>query len=170
MKTRNRSLIIATAVMCLLMGSLISGDEPVGQRQRDQNRYHIASAHDTMILLDSVTGDTWILDSHQESGKRQWLAIAREEAAGKTLPGKIEQATQKNRIAMAVEYAQEADAVIVRGNVDDIVRAVELLQESAFASKMNVNFFRDVDLGHIAVKGRKTDIPEIKRLVLTDKN
>lgn len=170
MKTKTCLLITAATVISLFLASSISADEPLTQRQHNNNRFRIASVHDTVILLDSATGDTWMLDDSRDGGKRQWLAITRQIAAVKPLSGKSVRAAQANPIVLAVEFAPEADAIIVRGTVNDIVKAIELLQGSDFAPRMTVNFFSDLDLGHIAVKGQRTDAQEIKRLVLTDKH
>ena len=76
------------------------------------------------------------------------------------------------QMELTVDFAPKVSAVIVTGNDKDITKAIELLQASNLwesdGPRMTVNFFPDLDFGHISIRGERGDVEQIKQLVQAD--
>jgi len=162
-----RSSLLGAGLICLLFLSAVAGQQPNQASQKTGDRYRIVAANDMVFLLDSLNGESWMLDGRRGESEMRWLKVGREEHSGRQSSENQVRKTQGNQFA--VDFAPEADSVIVRGNQEQIAKAALILQRSEFGNRsgleITVSFFPDLDFGHIQIPGRRADMEEVSRIV-----
>jgi hypothetical protein len=134
-----RTIFIVTVLFCNLTVSsaLAAATQPsaiAGSVEAEGNsspadatvgRYTITPYRDTVVLLNTATGATWILKSDSDSDSVSWLAIQR----GVTIPAAPPSAAEAGTVGRVImEHVPELGVIILKGSRGDVESAKEAIE------------------------------------------
>jgi hypothetical protein len=88
-------------------------------------RYSMTAYRDTVVLLDTATGATWILKSDSDSDSVSWSAIDR----GVTTPAALPSAAEARTVGRVImEHVPELNVIILKGSRGDVESAKDAIE------------------------------------------
>ena len=117
------------SAFCVHGGSSFADDPGLKQALKEQplaaQRYTMSSYGETLVLLDAVTGDTWIL-RESESQALNWVPIRRETKTSSI----VDQAISAAKSDLAIQYVPELGTIILRGTKEDVDAVRKAMRQS----------------------------------------
>ena len=93
------------------------------QSPSDGGRYTVSSYRDTLVLVDTNTGETWILKARADSVA--WFPVPR-------IPHEDSQAVVTAKTTtehgVSIQMVPELDMIMLRGSKDDVERTLDVLK------------------------------------------